>query len=71
MRRSGVVDAAKEHGQPVDRRSQVHGSGRRCRIKDSAAQAAQGVKDTAQESAERVQDEAKSSVQEVKSQAQN
>jgi ElaB/YqjD/DUF883 family membrane-anchored ribosome-binding protein len=63
-----VVDAAKEHGQPVMDQAKSMAQDVAQDVKQTATQAAQEVKDTATDSAERVKSEGKSGVGEVRSQ---
>ena len=63
-----VVDAAKEHGQPVMDQAKSMAQDVAQDVKETATQAAQEVKDTATDSAERVKSEGKSGVGEVRSQ---
>ena len=64
-----VVDAAKEHGQPVIDEAKSVGGDMGSDLKESATTAAQEVKSTAQDAAGTVQDETKSSAQTVKDEA--
>ena len=63
-----VVDAAKEHGQPVVDQAKSMAQDVAQDVKETATQAAQEVKDTATDSAERVKSEGQSGVDEVRSQ---
>ena len=63
-----VVDAAKEHGQPIMDQAKSMAQDVAQDVKETATQAAQEVKDTATDSAERVKSEGKSGVGEVRSQ---
>ena len=62
-----VVDAAKEHGQPVMDQAKSMAQDVAQDLKETATQAAQEVKDTATDSAQRVKSEGQSGMDEVKS----
>jgi ElaB/YqjD/DUF883 family membrane-anchored ribosome-binding protein len=64
-----VVDAAKEHGQPLVDEAKSVGQEMGQDLGGSAAQAAQQVKSQAQDSVENVKQEGQSSVDQVKDQA--
>jgi gas vesicle protein len=64
-----VVDAAKEHGQPVLDEAKSVGSEMGSDLKESATEAAQEVKSTAQDAAGNVKGEGQSSAQTVKQEA--
>ncbi|MCW2711438.1 MAG: hypothetical protein JWP24_1632 [Marmoricola sp.] len=64
-----VVDAAKEHGQPLVDEAKSVGQEMGQDLGESAAQAAQQVKSQAQDSVENVKQEGQSSVDQVKDQA--
>jgi ElaB/YqjD/DUF883 family membrane-anchored ribosome-binding protein len=64
-----VVDAAKEHGQPLVDEAKSVGQEMGQELGESAAQAAQQVKSQAQDSVENVKQEGQSSVDQVKDQA--
>lgn len=64
-----VVDAAKEHGQPVVDQAKSVAQDVAANVKDTATEAAQTVKDTATEGVENVRSEGRSGVDEVRSQA--
>ena len=66
-----VVDAAKEHGQPVVDQAKSVAQDVAEDVKETATQAAAEVKDTAAEGADRVKSEGQSGVDEVRSQAQS
>jgi hypothetical protein len=61
-----VVDAAKEHGQPMLDEARSAGQEVAGNLKESAAQAAQQVKESAQESTQKVKDEGASSAHSVR-----
>lgn len=63
-----VVDAAKEHGQPVVDQAKSMAKDVAGDVKETAAQAVQEVKDTATDSAAKVKAEGQSGVDEVRSQ---
>jgi uncharacterized protein YjbJ (UPF0337 family) len=63
-----VVDAAKEHGQPVVDQARSMAQDVAQDVKETATQAAHEVKDTATDSAQRVKSEGQSGVDEVRSQ---
>jgi ElaB/YqjD/DUF883 family membrane-anchored ribosome-binding protein len=64
-----VVDAAKEHGQPLVDEAKSVGQEMGQELGESAAQAAQQVRTQAQDSVENVKQEGQSSVDQVKDQA--
>lgn len=64
-----LVDAAKEHGQPLLDEAKSVGQDMAKDLGDSASEAAQKVKSQAQDSASTVKDEGQSSVDQVKEQA--
>ena len=64
-----VVDAAKEHGQPLVDEAKSVGQEMGQDLGENAAQAAQEVKSQAQDSVENVKQEGQSSVDQVKDQA--
>lgn len=66
-----VVDAAKEHGQPVVDQARSVTQDVAAEVKDTATQAAQEVKDSASDSAATVRSEGQSGVDEVRSQTQS
>ena len=66
-----VVDAAKEHGQPVVDQARTVAQDVADSVKETATEAAQEVKGTAADSAARVKDEGQSGVGEVRSQTQS
>ena len=66
-----VVDAAKEHGQPVVDQAKSVAQDVVDGVKETAAEAAQEVKDTASDSAGKVKSEGQSGVDEVRSQTQS
>ena len=64
-----MVEAAREHGQPVLDEAKSIGQDMGQSLKESAVEAAQEVKQTAQQSGENVKQEGQSSVQTVKQEA--
>ncbi|MEO7943499.1 MAG: DUF3618 domain-containing protein [Marmoricola sp.] len=64
-----LVDAAKEHGQPLLDEAKSVGQDMAKDLGDSASEAVQTVKSQAQDSVGTVKDESKSSVEQVKKQA--
>jgi len=62
-----LVDAAKEHGQPLADEARSVGQEMGAQLKETASEAAQQVKDSATESAERVRDEGQNAAESVKS----
>jgi vacuolar-type H+-ATPase subunit H len=67
---SKVVDAAKEHAQPLVEQAKATGADIAQQAGEQARQAAQEVKETAQQGAEQVRSEGQSAAESVRSEAQ-
>jgi ElaB/YqjD/DUF883 family membrane-anchored ribosome-binding protein len=65
-----VVEAAKEHGQPIMEEARAAGQEMGDQLKETATQAAQQVKETATGSAEKLQGEGQAAAENVKSDAE-
>jgi hypothetical protein len=66
-----VVDAAKEHGQPVVDEARSMAQDVAEGVKETATEAVQEVKDTATDSAQKVRSEGETGVEEVRSQTRS